>query len=275
MLREIVIRVRAMLALLPCLLICLLIADASGVDAADKRVKDRVLIPCLKNDYLARDGLKATVFQDKIWIIGGDGGNGVVSFKDLSDWKVETEDEALNVIGHAVMSFKNSILVVGGSDESGFIDRIMSSPDGRNWQGSKDKPPFAVRADHSAVVFQDKIWIMGGSGEELNSYSDVWDSTDGRKWELVTSKAGFGQRELHASVVFNDKIWVLGGSLYNEVEDSREVWCSGDGRHWTLVTDSAGFEAIDGIYRAAVYDGRIWIAVWGGKRRLLMVQFRR
>ena len=69
------------------------------------------------------------------------------------------------------------------------------------------------------VVFDDKIWLMGGieDGQAKLPYAlhvhkgDVWVSEDGRDWRLVTDKADWGERRAQASVVFKDKIWLIGG----------------------------------------------------------------
>ena len=87
---------------------------------------------------------------------------------------------------------------------------------------------FNGRQEASAIVFNDKLWIIGGyDGQRLN---DIWYSEDGENWTEATSNPQFSRRTGHTSVVFDDKMWVIGGydGAYNN-----EVWTSIDGENWT------------------------------------------
>ena len=90
------------------------------------------------------------------------------------------------------------------------------------WNSPGDAP-WTKRDAHTSVVFQDKIWIMGGirDGDVNLAYeyhiheSDVWNSSDGKNWELVTDNAEWGRRRAHSSVVFQtETVLVRNISLY-------------------------------------------------------------
>jgi len=70
---------------------------------------------------------------------------------------------------------------------------------------------------HSAVVFDDKLWVLGGGA------NDVWYSSDGVNWNCATDSAGWSSRESQTSVEFDNKLWVLGGYLYDSQYGS-DVW---------------------------------------------------
>ncbi len=115
---------------------------------------------------------------------------------------------------------------------------------------------FSVRVWTSLVVFDNKLWIIGGkSPGSLFGKNDVWHSDNGKDWTLVTGNAGFSGRDSHATVVFDNKIWVIGGLGSIKKND---VWYSSDGKIWTEATNNAGFS---GRYNhaAVVFDNRIWV----------------
>jgi hypothetical protein len=43
-------------------------------------------------------------------------------------------------------------------------DVVYSSSDGTEWERMEDLPQFNSRADHDAVVFDNKLWLLGGEG---------------------------------------------------------------------------------------------------------------
>ena len=49
---------------------------------------------------------------------------------------------------------------------------VWHSTDGKNWQQLKSDVMWKERHEHSAYVFQDKIWIAGGHAQPLSS--EVW-----------------------------------------------------------------------------------------------------
>ena len=64
---------------------------------------------------------------------------------------------------------------------------VWASDDGKNWTLIKNNAPWRARRGHTSVVFQDKIWIMGGATGEEIFLNDVWASTNGIEWERITS----------------------------------------------------------------------------------------
>jgi hypothetical protein len=103
-------------------------------------------------------------------------------------------------------TFNTTTVRESGSDakvELG-IERI-----GADWNLAIGK--LAPRAYHSSVVFNNKMWILGGSGAFY--FNDVLSSDNGGDWEIVSGLniTPWSGRYSHTSVVFNDKIWVIGG----------------------------------------------------------------
>ena len=123
-------------------------------------------------------------------------------------------------------------------------------------QGNK----WSARRRHTSVVFNDKIWVLGGSfmgGHRRNYLNDVWSSADGANWTESTppndengntvakktageDKNWWKARSAHTSVVFDpdgagEKIWVLGGWNHRD-HFINDVWSSADGANWTEST---------------------------------------
>jgi len=121
---------------------------------------------------------------------------------------------------------------------------------GEEWSPVTGNASWSPRYDHTALVFNNELWVLGGSGG-----NDVWKSADGRTWSKVTDSAGWLPRIGHASVVFDNRMWVLGGgsgSLNND------VWYSTDGVTWTEATKNAGWSPRSG-HASFVYEGKIWV----------------
>ena len=112
---------------------------------------------------------------------------------------------------------------------------------------------WSERDRHTSVVFDDKIWVLGGFDGTYKN--DVWYSSDGVNWNLATSNAPWSPRFNHTSVVFDGKIWVLGG---HDGALRNDVWYSSDGTNWTLVTSNAGWSGRSG-HTSVVFDDKIWV----------------
>ncbi len=185
-------------------------------------------------------GTMATVFKNRIWILGGTESTGdsvdgdVWSSADGEIWTEHTIKDSTNdatklwsVIGDGdVVVFNNKMWVLGGDEKvkgyDSLINGVWSSADGEVWERhdtSKSKPMWSTRSDHSAAVFDNKIWIFGGAQSNninISYLNDVWSSTDGNTWKqqnTITSDgtAIWGKRSNFSVVKLKNKIFLLGG----------------------------------------------------------------
>jgi hypothetical protein len=92
------------------------------------------------------------------------------------------------------------------------------------WTCASESAPWAPRSTHAVVVFNSKMWLLGGVSRWQDSIcNDVWSSTDGVSWTLVTESASWCPRFGHRVVEFRDTMWLFGGcthypdSLLNDV----------------------------------------------------------
>lgn len=150
------------------------------------------------------------------------------------------------------IAFNNAVYGLGyfeGNIETfRFRPEIWKTEDLHRWVKLSENSNLPDRFFYHPFVFQQKIWIIGGS-DKHKSYQDIWNSADGIHWERVNAKADFGPRENSHIVERNDTLFLL----------NNDVWYSVNGIDWHLITR----EIIPGVeifgYAALVYDNRIWL----------------
>ncbi len=132
---------------------------------------------------------------------------------------------------------------------------------GANW--APDTILWSARSEHSALSFNNKLWVMAGHLDDSpqSSRNDVWSSSNGTLWNLVASHAGWGPRYGIASTVFNGKMWILGGYCFPACSGqniTNEVWSSSDGVTWTQSQQAPPWPArFDSS--ALTYNNKLWI----------------
>jgi hypothetical protein len=110
-----------------------------------------------------------------------------------------------------------------------------------------DKKIFSARKYHRAIVFNNKIWVIGGrtgSGDNESYLNDVWSSSDGSLWTEVLNDAEFSGRENHGLSVLDNKLILTGG--WNENDKAlQDVWETEDGESFTQLIEQAPFPPRD------------------------------
>ena len=172
------------------------------------------------NDWDGRYKHASTVYNNKLWIFGGYGYQGL--------------------------------------KKDSYFEDVWYSSDGETWTLATDDAPWYGRTGHAVVVLNGKMLLIGGyavdekveSTHETNHYMhDVWESTDGENWSLVTDNAPFGARAYHAAIVVNvsgtDTIFVIGG-VKNGTEYYDDIWKSTDGENWAEVSLTDDYREILG-----------------------------
>ncbi|MBN2495123.1 MAG: hypothetical protein JXR96_11065 [Deltaproteobacteria bacterium] len=189
-----------------------------------------------EEETFERHSPAAVVFDDQLWVIGGEGPancsttNTVWSSEDGYSWERRTLPDAFSPGRdyHTAVVFDERIWIIGGISRDGacnatYLADVWSSPDGLSWAREVDGL-FPVRGGHSSVVYDDKIWIIGGTDSwPFHSPHDVWYSEDGQLWCQAADTMDFSQRYGHASAVFREKIWVIGGY---DGQYQNDIWTS-------------------------------------------------
>jgi hypothetical protein len=163
-------------------------------------------------------------------------------------------------------------------------NEVWSSPDGKHWTQVK-RNTFGTSAFNPAtdwegrhmagwIVFQNKLWIVGGDSNQCHYQPNVWNSTDGAHWTELASNVPWGNRVLFYTLVFKNKLWVMGGQTL-QLDDCpgpaaptqiyNDVWTSSDGANWSKVAaaSEASWAPRGVICGAVVFNGRMWL-IGGG-----------
>lgn len=160
----------------------------------------------------------------KLWLVGGRDGLGVKndiwSTEDGRNWTLEQPQGEIFVgrIRHQLLSFKGKLWLFGGQDaeiQATALQDTWSSPDGVTWTQEADGNDILARGA-SMVVFDDKIWLIGGYDNPTN-YDEVWVTEDGINWkQLQLTGTPFSGRGGHSLTVFENTIWMIGGEVQDE-----------------------------------------------------------
>ena len=204
----------------------------------------------------------SAVFKDKMWVIGGEtccGGrySDVWSSADGETWKEEKGSKSFTKRSrHASTVFNGKIWITGGNfsyGAGGEYSDVWNSEDGVTWFNVKSNAAFGKRFGHKMVVFDNKMWILGGKDADPGSYSQnqVWNSTDGVNWTKITDDAGISL-PLSSFIVRDNKIWRIGG------QSDAAVYSTTDGKTWNLEVKKPPFgQRI--AHSVVQYDNKIWV----------------
>jgi hypothetical protein len=136
-----------------------------------------------------------------------------------------------------------------------------------DWEQTTSSTIWSKRDAHTALVFQDKIWLFGGiEGKDnfdgrywkLIHKNDVWNSEDGKNWQLIQQSADWEPRRSLTAINFNNKIWLLGGWEKQSGLTKNDVWYSENGISWTEAVSSNKYTPREG-HCAIVFDNKIWV----------------
>ena len=246
--------------------------------------------------YAPRDGAGALVFNNFLWLLGGWNPYDKVHFPKICNNEVwrsaegvrwtlvkpntfqddrfdpKSDWEGRHTAGYVV--YKGKMWIVGGDANQGhYQNDVWNSDDGRTWthvnQGRD--VPWGPRALHYTLVFDDKIWVMGGQTMPKMApaaevfYRDVWNTTDGIHWVRVRPKEPYWSARgmIGGNVVFKGRMWILGGGTYNTPQTPfrrfySDIWSSADGVRWTQELKAPPWEPRQ-YHEVAVFDDRMWV----------------
>ncbi len=113
------------------------------------------------------------------------------------------------------------------------------------WTKVTDQAGWRPRDSQGELVFQDRMWILGGWYDSFTSPPrDVWSSADGKSWTRSTDSAPWKHSDLPMSIAFGGRMWMMGGWVDGRLPThsaSNQVWASSDGTQWDQVTSSAAW----------------------------------
>ena len=218
-----------------------------------------------------------TVHAGRMWIIGGDCNQGhyqtdVWSSADGLAWECVTDDVPWGQRAlHHTLVFHGKLWIMGGQAMPGFVpgaeeafhNDVWCSSDGVSWERVVEHAPWEPRGMiGGSVVFQDRIWLLGGGTYDTpttprrKSYHDVWSSADGVEWTQHTTAAAWPPRQYQDVAVFDGRMWLMEGGVPGE-GNLADVWYSEDGASWHELPDTPW--APRHAASVFVYDDGLWM----------------
>lgn len=143
----------------------------------------------------------------------------------------------------------------GGETSSAiFTFKVKSLDDAKKLE---TQTPFPARENHASVVFDERMWVLGGFSNGSPSNNPL-ESKDGKNWSItiVMFEERFTPRFFHGAVGFEDGIWVAGGVA--EGDFASDIWYSDTGAKWAKLDQNIGFPE-RAEHTITSYDNRMWI----------------
>ena len=131
-----------------------------------------------------RDYAGVMVFDDELYLVGGQGKADVWRSSNGRDWTRLVSHAAWNPRHDcARVVFDGKLWVFGGwaGKSTNALNDVWYSSDGVTWNRQAEHAPWAPR-DPVAIVFQDRIWIYSGkhTGGDDSWGGDLWQMTAAR-----------------------------------------------------------------------------------------------
>ncbi len=225
--------------------------------------------------WQGRHGAGMIAFNNKLWVLSGDGHPDVWSSEDGIEWVLEVDYAPWGRrYTPYITVFNGKMWLMGGVsywNETGFYSQsfekvfndIWSSEDGINWKLEIESAPWGPRGIiHGSLVHNGEMWILGGGSKNwnipTNIYNDVWKSKNGIDWELVTESSPWAPRIHFTTISFDNKIWVIDGTTKNEAL-TNSVWYSENGIKWYPLESSSIFPPTHAS-TAFVHDNSLYIS---------------
>jgi hypothetical protein len=181
----------------------------------------------------------AHVFDDKIWVLGGQTMPGFApgeekfyrdawTSTDGASWAQVTPAEPCwsprGMIGGSVV-FQNRMWILGGgtydtptTPKRNFYNDVWSTADGVRWTRHTPAAPWKPRQYHDVAVFDDRMWVLEGYSAQGGNRNDVWHSADGVTWHELPNTP-WAPRHAASVFVYNDALWMVAG---NNMQ--KDVW---------------------------------------------------
>ena len=210
-------------------------------------------------NWSARSSFGFCVYDDKIWLSGGeDATSEVWSSSDGKTWTRATDSAAFGSARsqHKMLVYDGKMWVICGVGKKD----VYSSTDGVTWTQVVADAGIDDRYGFGACVYNDKMWVAGGFITGSTGENDVYYSTDGITWTKSTASAFAQGRGCFDILSFDNKMWAMAGyyTIGGVHYYLADIWYSSDGVTWTQWAENARFGA-RASYGSCVLDEKIWV----------------
>jgi len=213
------------------------------------------------------------VFNNRMWVIGGIDADasdcvGVTECNDV--WYSTDGIDWTQATAAAQWSERYAFNQAGGCPAVTECNDVWYSTDGIDWTEATAAAQWSERNRHTSLVFDDKMWVIGGFDNNapdcpgVTECNDVWYSTDGIDWTQAVAAAQWSERYSHTSLVYDNRMWVIGGFDNNQANGCpgtdycNDVWYSTDGIDWTQAVVSAQWIQRRS-HASLAFDNQMWV----------------
>ncbi|QKX06919.1 hypothetical protein HN014_19010 [Aquimarina sp. TRL1] len=161
----------------------------------------------------------------------------------LTITKETQQDQIGDFAENTMVIFDDKVWSVGGvsSYAAGHLTpMIWNSNDGVTWSSVISNDAFKRRKS-TLTVFNNELFLIGGSNESGALYNTILKTSDGITWSEVDtadSSTEFTIGYKHRSFVFNDMLYIV-TTLHHDGTDVVAVFNSPNGANWSTVTLNA------------------------------------
>ncbi len=222
-----------------------------------------------------------TVHDGELYKSGGYGGGWtydaisdqtIYATRDGVNWYYNSYLPSADVVGGNLFSFNGELHFLygrnGAFDYTVNIDKLSS----KGIWISSGTPPWSDREGCGVVVFNNKVWFLGGryivdTTPANDTYYNTVYSWDGTTFTLENSTmiAGIVGLAYFGVTVYDDKIWIACGvyDIAGVQQLTNRIYNSEDGITWALI-DTPSFNSKERHDPGFLgYDGKLWL--FGGQ----------
>ncbi|GAW79387.1 kelch domain-containing protein [Plasmodium gonderi] len=184
--------------------------------------------------------------DNDLFILGGEGNQDILKSVEYCDSKINSWRSLppLNCVRHSASAiiFQNKIFIMGGKDGIGEYGKVHKSVEMLNLKEKKMKwvmckPLKQARLGHAAIIFQDKLYAIGGSTgvKDLNSV-EIYDF---QKEEWIGGPSLNFPRFNFVVFIWNNQLVAYGGVSKHKGDliKSAEI-LNEKGTYWLLLNES-------------------------------------
>ncbi|KAH3745575.1 Ras subfamily protein [Pelomyxa schiedti] len=186
------------------------------------------------------------IFLSEVWRLWPEGTGERVGFRWEKLTTTGGTDKALRRIHHSsVYSHScDSVFIFGGRNTFILNDLWQLSLGTNSWkrlspQGFQSDNAPNMRYGHSAVIFNDIIFIFGGYDCNGNTCNDVYSyNTLSQSWNSVAAQGEIPPRYFHSACQYNGKMYIFGGLSANSRDPvDSDLWqLNLETLQWSLIT---------------------------------------
>lgn len=200
-------------------------------------------IPEAGTSWSGRERIPVVVFQDKLWIVGG---NGYPGFGNPNAPGTPLND------------------VWSSSNGTDWTEVLPNQPD-----VSETPNRFVARTNPAVFVHDGKIYVAGGRNASGTLLNDVWTSSNGSTWTELSVTGKFDPVWAHQIVSYNGQLFLLGGYVKDEANADviqNTMWISEDDGVTWFKADASDPRTLPGnfpgraFFSMYVHDNAIWIS---------------